>query len=218
MWHDDESPRELALHTKRVSAVAEALDAPHPGRLAQRVECDLRCGVMIDVVPATQLESDEDDLICHDRITRIEGGGPSKKGIATVGPRAGTDGVPIEVPSAVSAVEASSLFVRAADNAFAIPKSVTTAVPPETSTLSGLMSRCTTPRSCVLQRTGDVPEDSHAVGDRERLATGKTRPERLALDERHAVPRPCPRGRARARSRRPIRRSFVANRGALRRP
>jgi hypothetical protein len=39
--------------------------------------------------------------------------------------------------------------VREALMAFAIPKSVTTAVPPDRSTLSGLMSRCTTPRACA---------------------------------------------------------------------
>jgi hypothetical protein len=39
--------------------------------------------------------------------------------------------------------------VRAALSAFAIPKSVTTAEPPDSSTLSGLMSRCTMPRSCA---------------------------------------------------------------------
>ena len=33
--------------------------------------------------------------------------------------------------------------------AFAMPKSVTTAAPPAMRTLSGLMSRCTTPRWCA---------------------------------------------------------------------
>ena len=55
-------------------------------------------------------------------------------------------GVPIDVPSCVIDVPNS---VRDADSAFAIPKSVTTAVPPESSTLSGLMSRWTMPRLCA---------------------------------------------------------------------
>ncbi len=38
---------------------------------------------------------------------------------------------------------------RAALMAFAIPKSVTVALPWERSTLSGLMSRCTTPWECA---------------------------------------------------------------------
>ena len=56
-------------------------------------------------------------------------------------------GVPIDVPTCVSVAPGAD--VRAALIAFAMPKSVTTAVPPERSTLSGLMSRCTTPRWCA---------------------------------------------------------------------
>ncbi len=56
-------------------------------------------------------------------------------------------GVPIEVPTCVSVAPPTP--VRAALMAFAMPKSVTTAVPPESSTLSGLMSRWTTPRWCA---------------------------------------------------------------------
>ncbi len=39
-----------------------------------------------------------------------------------------------------------------ADTALATPKSVTTAWPSESSTLSGLMSRCTTPLRCAYAR------------------------------------------------------------------
>ena len=56
-------------------------------------------------------------------------------------------GVPIAMPDCVNV--APPPIVRDADNAFAMPKSVTTAVPCESSTLSGLMSRCTTPRACA---------------------------------------------------------------------
>ena len=48
-------------------------------------------------------------------------------------------GVPIETPVAVSR------SAPAADIARAMPKSATTAWPSSTKTLSGLMSRCTTP-------------------------------------------------------------------------
>ena len=51
-------------------------------------------------------------------------------------------GVPSASPSDVSAVPE---LPDEAVTAFATPKSVTTATPPEMSTLSGLMSRCTTP-------------------------------------------------------------------------
>ena len=59
-------------------------------------------------------------------------------------------GVPIDVPTCVNV--AATGPVRAAEMALAIPKSVTTAVPPESSTLSGLMSRCTTPRACAYAK------------------------------------------------------------------
>jgi hypothetical protein len=54
----------------------------------------------------------------------------------------------MEVPSWVRAVLVDA-DARASLIAFAMPKSVTTAVPPESRTLSGLMSRWTTPRSCA---------------------------------------------------------------------
>ena len=54
-------------------------------------------------------------------------------------------GVPTEVPTAVSVAPAP--WVLDADTALAMPKSATTAVPLESSTLSGLMSRWTTPCS-----------------------------------------------------------------------
>src|SRR5436305_1166207 len=54
-------------------------------------------------------------------------------------------GVPIDVPICVSVAPPDS--VRDAEMAFAMPKSVTTAAPPDSSTLSGLMSRWTMPRS-----------------------------------------------------------------------
>ena len=56
-------------------------------------------------------------------------------------------GVPIDVPICVSVPPGAS--ARAALSAFAMPKSVTTAEPPVRSTLSGLMSRWTIPRSCA---------------------------------------------------------------------
>src|SRR3954447_9084905 len=51
-------------------------------------------------------------------------------------------GMPITVPTCVSVASVAS--VRAALTAFAMPNSVTTAASPESSTLSGLTSRCTT--------------------------------------------------------------------------
>ena len=56
-------------------------------------------------------------------------------------------GVPTAVPSCVSVAPAG--FSCAAAIALAMPKSATTAVRPESRMLSGLMSRCTTPRSCA---------------------------------------------------------------------
>jgi hypothetical protein len=56
-------------------------------------------------------------------------------------------GVPIDVPICVSVAPGAA--IRDADSALAIPKSVTVAEPPDMSTLSGLMSRWTTPRSCA---------------------------------------------------------------------
>ena len=57
-------------------------------------------------------------------------------------------GVPIEVPTRVS-VSFLDWLCSATDSALATPKSATHADPPESSTLSGLMSRCTTPRACA---------------------------------------------------------------------
>ena len=54
-------------------------------------------------------------------------------------------GVPNDEPGLVIVMPPATLLVRAASMALAMPKSDTTAVPPEMSTLSGLMSRCTTP-------------------------------------------------------------------------
>ena len=53
-------------------------------------------------------------------------------------------GVPSATPSEVSEDEPLDALI-----AFATPKSVTTACCPVISTLSGLMSRCTTPRACA---------------------------------------------------------------------
>src|SRR5213080_153670 len=55
-------------------------------------------------------------------------------------------GVPSATPSDV--MPPCSALLEAL-NAFATPKSVTIALPPESSTLSGLMSRCTIPCSCA---------------------------------------------------------------------
>jgi len=63
-------------------------------------------------------------------------------------------GVPMDVPICVSA--ALPELVRDALMALAMPKSVTTAAPPEMSTLSGLMSRCTTPRACAYASARDT--------------------------------------------------------------
>jgi len=57
-------------------------------------------------------------------------------------------GVPNEKPICVRDPPGAVPW-RAVEIAFATPKSVTTAAPPESSTLSGLMSRCTIPRSCA---------------------------------------------------------------------
>ncbi len=52
-------------------------------------------------------------------------------------------GVPMIVPVWVSWLS------PAASSARAMPKSATTALPPESRMFSGLMSRCTTPRLCA---------------------------------------------------------------------
>ena len=56
-------------------------------------------------------------------------------------------GVPIPAPACV--IEAFDALLCAAENAFAMPKSATTAAPPDMRMLSGLMSRCTTPCACA---------------------------------------------------------------------
>ena len=61
-------------------------------------------------------------------------------------------GVPSDVPTCVSpcvAPEVASAWVRDAESALAIPKSVTTAAPPESRMFSGLMSRWTMPCECA---------------------------------------------------------------------
>ena len=80
-------------------------------------------------------------------------------------------GVPMLVPICVSVAPPDE--VRAALMAFAMPKSVTTATPPEMSTLSGLMSRCTTPRWCAYASAFDTSRrmpitSGTASGPRER--------------------------------------------------
>ena len=57
-------------------------------------------------------------------------------------------GVPSAMPICVSAPSPDGV-AAASRSAFATPKSVTVAEPPERSTLSGLMSRCTTPSACA---------------------------------------------------------------------
>ena len=57
-------------------------------------------------------------------------------------------GVPSEEPGLVM-VFVFPAFSRAASMAFAMPKSETTAVPPDRRMLSGLMSRCTMPAPCA---------------------------------------------------------------------
>jgi hypothetical protein len=54
------------------------------------------------------------------------------------------DGVPIAIPAVVTPIPGS-----AALNAFATPKSVTSACEPWVRIFAGLMSRCTTPRLCA---------------------------------------------------------------------
>src|SRR6266704_5539246 len=92
-------------------------------------------------------------------------------------------GVPSATPSDVK--PPCSALLEAL-NAFATPKSVTIALPPESSTLSGLMSRCTMPRSYAYA-------SADAISRRMRMAwlTGnspcraRANPQRLAVHERH---------------------------------
>ena len=56
-------------------------------------------------------------------------------------------GVPMAIPTCVSVAPPADK--RDAEIAFAMPKSVTVALPAESSTLSGLMSRCTMPWPCA---------------------------------------------------------------------
>ena len=56
-------------------------------------------------------------------------------------------GVPSDVPTCV--IVPPGACVLDAASAFAMPKSVTTAVPLDSSTFSGLMSRCTMPCACA---------------------------------------------------------------------
>ncbi len=61
-------------------------------------------------------------------------------------------GVPSEIPALVNVPCGCSLRSRAVATALATPKSATMAAPPASRTLSGLMSRCTIPRSCAKAR------------------------------------------------------------------
>ena len=71
-------------------------------------------------------------------------------------------------------------------SALATPKSVTTATPWESSTLSGLMSRCTTPCGVgVGQRRGDVAQHPHRLGHGQLAVAQQAGAERLAVHERH---------------------------------
>ena len=74
--------------------------------------------------------------------------------------------------------------------AFAIPKSVTTAVPPDSRMFSGLMSRCTTPsRMRKRERARHVAQNRHTFRRRKGAVRIEMRPQGLALHERHRVVR-----------------------------
>ena len=53
------------------------------------------------------------------------------------------------MPTCVSSADTEPSCVRDTLMAFAMPKSVTTAAPPDSRMFSGLMSRCTTPSACA---------------------------------------------------------------------
>jgi hypothetical protein len=57
--------------------------------------------------------------------------------------------IPVEVSVSAAPSACSRRWSRDAASALATPKSVTSAIPPVTSTFSGLMSRWTTPFSCA---------------------------------------------------------------------
>jgi len=80
-----------------------------------------------------------------------------------------------------------ALSVLAWLTALATPKSATTAWWPESSTLSGLMSRCTTPRVGVRERIRDVLQNADASFTGKLAVAAEARAERFALDERHRV-------------------------------
>ena len=66
--------------------------------------------------------------------------------------------------------------VRDALIALAMPKSVTTAVPPERRMFSGLMSRCTTPCSCAYASAlRDVAQNADRLGDRRAVPSPAAR-------------------------------------------
>ena len=104
-----------------------------------------------------------------------------------------------------------------------MPKSVTTAAPPESSMFSGLMSRCTTPsRVRVRERARDVAQNAHrlAIGERRSARRGaraairrartascstagrrrRPRRERERCSPAAAAPRASPRARTARRS------------------
>src|SRR3982750_1364896 len=93
-------------------------------------------------------------------------------------------GVPIEGPSCVRVAPGAVIF--AADKAFAIPKSVTTTLPPDSSTLSGLMSRWTTPWSCAYA-------SARATSPRMPTVSLIVTPPRAPTPR---APQPCPQARA----------------------
>ena len=92
-------------------------------------------------------------------------------------------GVPSATPSDV--MPPCSALLDAL-NAFATPKSVTIALPPESSTLSGLMSRCTMPCSCAYASADAISRSMRTASVDGQLAVPReANPQRLAVDERH---------------------------------
>ena len=126
-------------------------------------------------------------LVRHARRTHRCRRGDRRAGSPTACSGAMYAGVPSDVPSCVSVRRRCVTASRAdAVIAFAMPKSVTTPLPPESSTLSGLMSRCTTPCACAYASAlRDVAQDARRPRDRaaRRVAPGAraaTRPRRTA--------------------------------------
>ena len=97
-------------------------------------------------------------------------------------------GVPMEPPACVSVVAAPPSEARAAVSALAMPKSVTIAGSVREQHVLGLdvaMDDALAVR--VGERPGHVPQQAHPLGDRERLAAGHPRAERLAPHVGHRV-------------------------------